>query len=411
MKIITVYGDKSDFVSLKHIFDALEAGDTVRLEGRFDLEPGAGESLAVSASGVTVDASDAFINIRQKLAGEEQSFIAVEPGVSGVNINGLHIDYSYTGPIHSGTAAVLLNRGNHVRVKGADISMRSGIQINMTGICNDAQGIPEHRGRCFSAEDCRVRIFQNPDIFSQPSCSCGIANRGGDNFYCSGCYVFAQNNGDGKRQTAIGVYNSGFAALIDNNNIKGNGSHNAGTDVRRCYAYGGVDESVSSVWSNNNLVGEWGGSCCAILCKGRDTRVCHSKLLGTHTIKGRTVKLYGRGCIVDNNIITTTSRNPRLIQVRGENCRITGNMLDAVLGRWDVYNTACGIYFDGVKSGYAADNAIMILKDCGIFLDRSSVILRNNTIYDNIYNPMYLGTASSDNAEMLSRLAWDNTAE
>lgn len=69
------------------------------------------------------------------------------------------------------------------------------------------------------------------------------------------------------------------------------------------------------------------------------------------------------------------------------------------------------INFDGVKSGYAADNAIMILKDCGIFLDRSSVILRNNTIYDNIYNPMYRGTASSDNAEMLSRLAWDNTAE
>lgn len=53
----------------------------------------------------------------------------------------------------------------------------------------------------------------------------------------------------------------------------------------------------------------------------------------------------------------------------------------------------------------------MMLKDYGIFLDCSSVKLSNNTILDNIYNPLYLRIASSDNTEMLGRLAWDNTAE
>ncbi|MFA5676574.1 MAG: hypothetical protein WDA65_08660, partial [Christensenellales bacterium] len=84
-------------------------------------------------------------------------------------------------------------------------------------------------------------------------------------------------------------------------------------------------------------------------------------------------------CIISNNILTSTSRNPRILEIGGRNNIITGNLMDALLGPLDC-KSGCGIYGENLKDSIISNNSISGARDCGIFLKNSLVQLSTNII-------------------------------
>ena len=377
------------------IISTLSDGDNVFLIGRAVWNDG--EPLRILASNVHIDARNAEIKIEQMANSKNDTVVHICPGSRNVHINGLYIKYTSIGDNTEKDFSIIKNCGINTTIENCVLDVSLNHQENIIGIFNDGEYGIGKQGEGLQVYNNRIYIYQKAAAYTIPSTSYGIYNKEGRCFCSKSNYLFIQNDGVGEHQRAIGIYNSGDSSVVDNNNIKGNGSHNVGTLVNKCHAYGAVDDSNNSTWCNNNIVGEWGGFCCGIQCNGKHTKVCHNKILATHTIKGSTVLLHGDHSDIYGNVITSTSRNPRLIEIKGRHCRVYENLLDAVLGTWDVYISACGIYVNKAEDCRISNNAIMVLKDCGIYCDECDVQIVNNDILENIYNPDYCKISDNGN--------------
>lgn len=401
---IWLNGWDKTMAEIKNFFAERRAGEKIYLEGAFMLSfNDISDEIHISAPNLTVDASRAVFNVNQNFKpGRSCSVIHIDSSASDFRLTGLKINYLYCSHPGSGLISAITTQAKDTLIEKTQLNMSAQERISLAGIlCADGS----QTQTCGpTVLDCRINLSCLSDNNAFSGFVCGIINRGGKGMICEDNYIFAQNKGNGEQHFAVGIYNGGSEALVDNNNIKANGYHNLGFELEQCHACGAIDEGRGSVWSFNNIVGEWGGECNSFICEGENIRITGNKLLGTHTIKGRTVKIKGNGCTLDHNIITTTSRNPRLIEVTGADSVIASNMLDAVLGQWWEYFSACGIYFDKAANGRITDNCIMILKNCGIFLNKCGAVLKNNTIMPNNAFADYLQTADDSCARMLDIL-------
>lgn len=401
---ILLNGWDKTMAEIRNFFAERQAGEKIYLEGSFMLSfNDISNEIHISAPNLTVDASRAVFYVNQNFKpGKSCAIIHIDSGASNFCLTGLKLNYRYCSLPCRELVSAVITQAENTLIEKTELNMSAQERISLAGILNSAGAQAQTHG--LTVRDCRINLSCLSDNAALSGFVCGIINRGGKGMSCKDNYIFAQNKGNGEGHFAIGIYNSGSEALLDNNNIKANGSHNLGFELEQCRACGAMDAGSGSVWSYNNIVGEWGGECSAFICEGENIRITGNKLLGTHTIKGRTVKIKGNGCTLDHNIITTTSRNPRLIEVTGADAVIASNMLDAVLGQWWDYFSACGIYFDKAANGRAENNHIMILKNCGIFLNNCEAVLKNNTIMPNNAFADYLPTADNSSARMLDIL-------
>ncbi len=233
----------------------------------------------------------------------------------------------------------------------------------------------------------------------------GIYNNLANSISIQNTFVYSTNIGIGKKQTAIGVFTNGRFGRFIGCNIKANGSHNTGNLKEQAYAYGFVNEGLYNLIESNNIIGEWGGQCVGLENKGDFTKVNGNKILATHTIQGRSIRNYANDSIFDGNILTSTSRNPRLFEQEGSNCIIANNMMEG-LQLPQTYQSSVGLYAAAEKAteNLIAQNIIKNVCDCGIFAHKKIGLVQNNIITTYAESYGFIKLATTENSAIANKL-------
>lgn len=215
-------------------------------------------------------------------------------------------------------------------------------------------------------------------------------------------YIIAVNRGDGERQKAVGMFVIGRFGRFVGNNVKSNCGHGDGTEKEHAHAYGMINYGWHSLISANNFVAEWAGRSVGLDECGLYVEVVNNKILATHTIYGTSVRLHGEACILRGNVITSTSRNARLIEIEQGSCIVSGNILGQFRPEGDS-KTGCGIYCiaDDLPTNIITENIIRFTPDCGILYLPSNALIKDNVLQS---NPTAIERAGRENRELIARL-------
>ncbi len=186
------------------------------------------------------------------------------------------------------------------------------------------------------------------------------------------------------------------------NNIKANGSHNTGREREQAHAYGFINDGLYSVIEANNIVGEWAGMSVGLENRGEYSLIEGNKILATHTVCGRSVRSYANNSQITGNVLTSTSRNARLLEHSASSCIIANNVMEVLMVRSEC-RSGCGIYAIGeaCRENIISGNIIRNVADIGIFADRTVGTVVNNRI---ISYPETVVQCGCENSSLLFRL-------
>ena len=109
--------------------------------------------------------------------------------------------------------------------------------------------------------------------------------------------------------------------------------------------------------------------------------VAGNKILATHTICGRTIRNYGSNTSIEDNVLTSTSRNARIIEQNSHNCIIGRNIMEVLMVQSEC-RSGCGIYAIGENctENLICENIIRNVADCAIFADGNVGSVSNNIV-------------------------------
>lgn len=339
--------------------------------------------VTISKPNITLDFSDAVVrvNITDPLDADLNLFF-VSSMAKNVEIKNLKLCVYLNIPITARQIVGIYNTAYGLKLNNCSIEIIAENQLNLVGVFNNGNLDTHMETRAdnlvIESGCIRVQIVQSG---MKESIVYGIFNHLANSISLQNTFVYSTNIGIGKKQAAVGVFTNGRFGRIVGNNIKANGSHNTGNLKEQAYAYGLVNEGLYNLIEANNIVGEWGGQCVGLENKGDFAKVNGNKILATHTIKGRSVRNYANDSIFDGNILTSTSRNPRLFEHEGCNCIITNNMMEG-LQLPQTYQSSVGLYAaaESATENLIAQNVIKNVCDCGIFANKNIGFVQNNII-------------------------------
>lgn len=339
--------------------------------------------ITITKPNITLDFSDAIVrvHITDPLDADLNIFF-VSSMAKNVEIKNLKL-YIYLGiPATVRQVVGIYNTAYGLKLNNCYIEVVSENQSNLVGVYNNGDLDTHMETRAdnlvIANSFIKVQIVQSG---MKESATYGIYNRLANSVSLQNTFVYSTNIGICKNQKATGVYTNGRFGRFIGNNIKANGSHNTGNLKEQAYAYGFVNEGLYNLIEANNIIGEWGGECIGLENKGDFAKVSGNKILATHTIKGRSVRNYGNDSIFDGNILTSTSRNPRLFEQEGCNCIITNNVMEG-LQLPQTYQSSVGIYAvaESATENLISQNVIKNVCDCGIFAHKNIGSVQNNVI-------------------------------
>lgn len=403
---------------LNRLLIQAQEGDIFKLIGCFEYEPELFDSfvlgkvfcdgiLNVTKAGVTIDGSAAqlIFSLKQK-PHHDIKLIEIDKNAVGARITGLQVTATYQGEPTVCRLTAVSNEALGVSIRDCRFTLRANSQINMTGLNNDGHlcttlATPADQ---LVLSGCEINLYNTAQEWPLDNTCLGVINHLANAICVNDCNIFVQNVGNSEAQKAIGLYNNGRYCRFANNNIKANGSHNLGARLDQASTCGAVDDGAYSLWNNNNLVGEWGGTCTGLLLRGDHCKADGNKILATHTIKGRSAKIQGFRNLVCGNMITSTSRNFRLIEVMGNHCLISGNLLDAAIGTAENYITAVGIYLKNAYACLVGLNHINNIKDCGIYMEGCIAMLKDNYIEQVASVPHFKSISSNEDETLFAIL-------
>lgn len=339
--------------------------------------------VTISKPNITLDFSGAVVrvNITDPLDADLNIFF-VSSMAKNVEIKNLKLCVYLNIHVTARQIVGIYNTAYGLKLNNCSIEIVSENQSNLVGVFNNGNldTHMETRADNLVVENgcIRVQIVQSG---MKESIVYGIFNHLANSISLQNTFVYSTNIGIGKKQAAIGVFTNGRFGRIIGNNIKANCSHNTGNLKEQAYSYGVVNEGLYNLIEANNIVGEWGGQCVGLENKGDFAKVNGNKILATHTIKGRSVRNYANDSIFDGNILTSTSRNPRLFEHEGCNCIITNNMMEG-LQLPQTYQSSVGLYAaaESATENLIAQNVIKNVCDCGIFANKNIGFVQNNII-------------------------------
>lgn len=339
--------------------------------------------VTISKPNITLDFSGAVVrvNITDPLDADLNIFF-VSSMAKNVEIKNLKLCVYLNIHVTARQIVGIYNTAYGLKLNNCSIEIVSENQSNLVGVFNNGNldTHMETRADNLVVENgcIRVQIVQSG---MKESVVYGIFNHLANSISLQNTFVYSTNIGIGKKQAAVGVFTNGRFGRIVGNNIKANGSHNTGNLKEQASSYGVVNEGLYNLIEANNIVGEWGGQCVGLENKGDFAKVNGNKILATHTIKGRSVRNYANDSIFDGNILTSTSRNPRLFEHEGCNCIITNNMMEG-LQLPQTYQSSVGLYAaaESATENLIAQNVIKNVCDCGIFANKNIGFVQNNII-------------------------------
>lgn len=405
-------------IDIQQLIDSAKLFSEVRFAGEINLElpksacfyvgKNFSKSLVtITKPNITLDFSDAIVrvDIAEPLDTDLNIFF-VSSMAKNVEIKNLKLYVYLNIPATARQIVGIYNTAYGLKLNNCFIEVVSESQLNLVGVFNNGNLDTHMETRADNlviANSCiKVQIVQGG---MKDSVVYGVYNNLANSISIQNTFVYSTNIGFGKKQAAIGVFTNGRFGRFIGCNIKANGSHNTGNLKEQAYAYGFVNEGLYNLIESNNIIGEWGGQCVGLENKGDFAKVSGNKILATHTIKGRSVRNYANDSIFDGNILTSTSRNPRLFEQEGSNCIITNNMMEG-LQLPQTYRSSVGIYAaaESATENLISQNIIKNVCDCGIFAHKNIGFVQNNIITTYAESYGFVKLATTENSAIANKL-------
>ena len=406
---------------LEELIAGAEEYGVVQLRGDYRLQIGqslhfvVGKSYAknlvtVTRPNVTVDGSGSRIVLETgERIDSDLNLFCLSKSAHHVTLRNLTIQVLLDSPASNFTFTAVQNFAFGLKLIDCRIEVTAKHQINLNGLVNDGRLFThlETPADNLTVEGCHLAVTCAPEEFPRRNLVRGIVNQLANSISVQNTFVYATTKGCGEEQEAVGVFTSGRFGRFVGNNIKANGSHNVGKQLEQAHACGLRNEGMYTILSANNIVGEWAGKSVGLDNRGEYAKVSGNKILATHTIKGRSIVSLGNNSVIDGNIITSTSRNPRLIEHWASYCVISGNYLEALMPYWED-RSSVGIFAVGngsLTGNLIAGNLIRNVCDCGIFLEsKQAAKLEHNVIATFEDWKGIVDTATADDVRLSAKL-------
>ena len=303
------------------------------------------------------------------------------------------------------TFTVVNNTAYGFKMINCRIEVLSYTRIDLVGVQNtgNADTPLETTADNFQMLGCTVSVCCQSENYNQINRVIGVNNTRANSISIAHNYIMSRNRGNGIKFETVGFYTNGRFGRFVGNNIKSHCTHGEGTEKEHAHAYGMINHGWHTLISANNIVAEWAGMSVGLEEGGLYTEVETNKILATHTIYGRSVRLLAEACILRGNVITSTSRNARLIEIENGLCVISGNILGQFRPEGD-FISGCGIYCikEGIEPNIITENIIRFIPDCGILYLPENAIIEKNYI-----QPQYSTTAKiagKENRKVIDQL-------
>lgn len=362
--------------------------------------------MTVMRPNVIIDGSNAQIDVHiSDCTTSDWSLFFIHPIAYNVQFRNLDIRVHIQNPTQSTRLfALVYNTSYGLKMDNCHMEVVSDRQLNIAGIYNNGN-LDTHmdtRADNLVLSNSTIRVECHAEEFEKESAIYGLYNYLANSISVQNTFIYATNKGDGARQKAVGVYTNGRFGRFVGNNIKANGLHNKGFEKEQAHAFGFINEGLYSVIEGNNIVGEWAGLCVGLENRGEYSLIEGNKILATHTVCGRSVRSYANNSQIIGNVLTSTSRNARLMEHNAGSCILGKNLMEVLMVQSEC-RSGCGIYALGemCRDNLIAENMIRNVADCGIFADRTVGEIVNNKV---VSYPETIAQAGSENAYLLARL-------
>lgn len=402
---------------LERLINDAGSGSEVKLSGKIRLNVDQSGTFTVGKlcvkgiiqimrSDVIIDGSDAQIEaVIDDCTTSDWSLFFVHPMARNVQFRNMNVKVRLNNPEHSTrTFSVIYNTAYGLKLDNCKLNVLSEKQINMVGLYNNGNldTHMETRADNLVVENSLIKVECRATEFEKECKVYGVYNQLANSISIQNTFIYSTNVGNGERQRAVGVYTNGRFGRFVGNNIKANGSHSRGKEKERAHAFGFINDGLYSIITSNNIIGEWAGMSIGIENRGEYSIISSNKTLATHTIKGRSIRNYGSNTTIEGNIVTSTSRNGRLIEHTAHNCNISNNVMEILMVRSEC-RSGCGIYAVGVNctDNVICGNIIRNVADCAIFADKKAGSFSNNIVSS--YKET-VAWASPDNEELARKL-------
>lgn len=324
----------------------------------------------------------------------------------GTEIRNLAVDFLYFGENTSRKVICIRNNAYGAKILHCKLAMESKSQINLTVIQNDRkiETVFDREGDNFVVEGNDIRIRCEAEHINLSTVCFGIYNDLPNSMEITNNYLYIMSNGSGEKQQSTGIFNNGRYVRIVNNNIKVNGFHMDGKQTNQPKVTGVYNEGEYLLFSANNCVAEWAGIAVGLYNQGADCAFQANKFIGTHAIRGVSIHNTGSRCTFVGNIVTSTSRNPRLIVNGGNGVCYLANILQSFYYVSDC-QSGCGMVFESCADCTVAYNQINGVKNCGIWLQESNVVLTDNFIEKQKDDWVFRPTATEADTDIADALS------
>ena len=381
---------------LEQIINNPNSGNEIKLKGKIRLSINQGKTFTVGRlcvkgiiqierPNIIIDGGDAEIEVNiDDCTTSDWSLFFAHPMARNVQFNNLRIRIRIQNPQHSTrTFSFIYNTAYGLKLNNCHVEMYSDKQLNMVGVYNNGNldTHMETRADNLVIDNCLLKAECVTKEFDKECVVYGVYNYLANSISIQNTFIYAINVGNSDRQKAIGIYTNGRFGRFIGNNIKANASHNVGREKEQAYAFGFINEGLYSIIESNNIVGEWAGMSVGLENREAFAIVSGNKILATHTICGRSIRNYGNNTIIECNVLTSTSRNARLIEHMAHNCVISRNIMEILMVQSEC-RSGCGIYAVGTDctENIISENIIRNVADCAIFANKSVGIITNNYI-------------------------------
>jgi len=341
--------------------------------------------IPITRPHVVIDGSDAIVEVTVRdCVTNDTALFSLEPSAENIEIRNLRLTVRIENTKNStNTFSVIHSMALGLKLHNCHIDVFSDKQLSLIGIDNNGNRNTHLNTLADNmvVSDCHITLTCLPKTIEYPCTVCGIRNRLANSISVQNSFVRVKNRGVGKAQKAIGIDTNGRFGRFVGNNVKANATHSEGVSKEQGHAIGFVNNGMYSLISSNNIIGEWAGKSIGLDSGGRYADITGNKILATHTICGRSLRLHGEGSIVNGNIITSTSRNARLIELTSNSCVICNNVMEVLLGN-NTCQSGVGIYAVGntVSDNSISDNIVRNVRNVGILADLGRNRLEGNQI-------------------------------
>lgn len=386
----------TDITELERLIDNSSDNSGIKLEGKIKIKIGKSGKMYVGRQfvqgfikierpGVTIDGAGAEIEVELcDCVTNDCALFYLTPAARSVRFVNLNLTVTVNNVHTDKHFYAFYNTAYGVSFENCRVEIRADRQVNLAAVYNNGNydSHLDSRADNIIISNSQIKAECRAEEYPYECEAYGVYNHYANSISVHDSYIRTDMHGDGGRQKAVGVYTDGRFGRFVGNNIKANCAHPEGLDKDRAHAYGFIDAGRQNMLSVNNIVAEWAGMCVGLEERGQYAEIETNKIHSTHTVYGRSVRLCGEASVLRGNVITTTGRNARLVEIEQGPNIISGNVLSVFRAPEEMV-TSCGIYCtaDELPQSIITENMFGNITDCAILYVPSNAVIERNFMH------------------------------